>query len=87
MNTKNIEVSVVMPCLDEEDTLGVCIQKVQDTLPPFLASKIVRIEEAAPIFHPFTLPIFVQNKSVGRRVRGFFCCKECFNEIRAREIP
>ena len=32
MNTKNIEVSVVVPCLAEEDTLGVCLQKAQDIL-------------------------------------------------------
>ncbi len=32
MNSKNIEVSVVMPCLNEEETLGTCIQKAQNTL-------------------------------------------------------
>ncbi len=32
MNTKNIEVSVVMPCLNEEETLGTCIEKAQSTL-------------------------------------------------------
>ena len=32
MNSENIEVSVVMPCLNEEETLGPCIQKAQNTL-------------------------------------------------------
>ena len=32
VNHKNILVSVVMPCLNEEDTLGTCIQKAQNTL-------------------------------------------------------
>ena len=32
MNSENIEVSIVMPCLNEEETLGTCIQKAQDTL-------------------------------------------------------
>ncbi len=32
MKNKNIEVSVVMPCLNEEETLGICIQKAQRTL-------------------------------------------------------
>ena len=31
-NTMEIEVSVVMPCLNEEETLDTCIQKVQNTL-------------------------------------------------------
>ena len=26
------EVSVVMPCLNEEETLGICIQKANDTI-------------------------------------------------------
>lgn len=32
MNNENIFVSVVMPCLNEEETLGICIDKVQSTL-------------------------------------------------------
>ena len=32
VNNKNILVSVVMPCLNEEETLGTCIQKAQNTL-------------------------------------------------------
>lgn len=32
VKSKNILVSVVMPCLNEEETLGTCIQKVQNTL-------------------------------------------------------
>ena len=32
MNNENVEVSVVMPCLNEEETLGICIQKAQHTL-------------------------------------------------------
>ena len=32
MNTKNIEVTVVMPCLNEAETLGICIEKAQTTL-------------------------------------------------------
>lgn len=32
MNTTSIEVSVVMPCLNEEGTLGICIEKAQETL-------------------------------------------------------
>ena len=32
VNHKNILVSVVMPCLNEEETLGTCIQKAQNTL-------------------------------------------------------
>lgn len=32
MNSENIEVSIVMPCLNEEETLGTCIQKAQNTL-------------------------------------------------------
>ena len=32
MKNKNIEVSIVMPCLNEEETLGICIQKAQRTL-------------------------------------------------------
>lgn len=32
MKTKIIEVSVVMPCLNEEETLGTCIEKSQHTL-------------------------------------------------------
>ena len=32
MNTNTIEVSVVMPCLNEEETLGTCIEKAQRTL-------------------------------------------------------
>lgn len=32
MNTQNIEISVVMPCLNEEETLGICIEKAQSTL-------------------------------------------------------
>lgn len=31
-NTMEIEVSIVMPCLNEEETLGACIQKAQNTL-------------------------------------------------------
>ena len=31
-NTIEIEVSIVMPCLNEEETLGTCIQKAQNTL-------------------------------------------------------
>lgn len=31
MNTKNIEVSLVMPCLNEEETIGTCIEKAQQT--------------------------------------------------------
>lgn len=32
MNTKNTEVSIVMPCLNEQETLGTCIEKAQSTL-------------------------------------------------------
>lgn len=32
MNDKNIEVSIVMPCLNEQETLGICIEKAQGTL-------------------------------------------------------
>ena len=32
MKNENIAVSVVMPCLNEEDTLGTCIEKAQRTL-------------------------------------------------------
>ena len=32
MDSENIEVSIVMPCLNEEETLATCIQKAQDTL-------------------------------------------------------
>ena len=32
MKNKNIEVSIVMPCLNEEATLGTCIEKAQRTL-------------------------------------------------------
>ena len=32
MKNQNIEVSVVMPCLNEEETLGTCIEKAQNTL-------------------------------------------------------
>ncbi len=32
MENKNLLVSIVMPCLNEEDTLGTCIQKAQETL-------------------------------------------------------
>ncbi len=32
MNMNTIEVSVVMPCLNEEETLGICIKKAQSTL-------------------------------------------------------
>ena len=31
-NTTKIEVSVVMPCLNEAETIGICIKKAQDTL-------------------------------------------------------
>ena len=31
-NTSEIEVSVIMPCLNEQETLGICIQKAQNTL-------------------------------------------------------
>ena len=29
-----IEVSIVMPCLNEQETLGICIEKAQRTLKP-----------------------------------------------------
>ncbi len=32
MKSENIEVSVVMPCLNEEETLDICIEKAQKTL-------------------------------------------------------
>ena len=32
MNTKELEISVVMPCLNEAETLGICIEKAQTTL-------------------------------------------------------
>lgn len=32
MKHQNIEISVVMPCLNEEATLGTCIEKAQETL-------------------------------------------------------
>ncbi len=32
MNTNFPFVSVVMPCLNEEETLGICIEKAQSTL-------------------------------------------------------
>ena len=32
MKNKNIEISVVMPCLNEEETLDICIEKAQKTL-------------------------------------------------------
>ena len=32
MENKNMLVSIVMPCLNEEETLGTCIQKAQNTL-------------------------------------------------------
>ena len=32
MENENIEVSIVMPCLNEQETLGTCIQKAQCTL-------------------------------------------------------
>lgn len=32
MNSRYIQVSIVMPCLNEEETLGVCIKKAQTTL-------------------------------------------------------
>ena len=32
MKNQNFLVSVVMPCLNEEDTLGICIEKAQSTL-------------------------------------------------------
>lgn len=32
MKNKNIEVSIVMPCLNEAETLGICIEKAQSTL-------------------------------------------------------
>lgn len=32
MSNKQIEVSIVMPCLNEQETLGICIEKAQRTL-------------------------------------------------------
>lgn len=32
MKKRNVEVSIVMPCLNEQETLGTCIRKAQDTL-------------------------------------------------------
>ncbi len=32
MNPENLFVSIVMPCLNEEETLGICIKKAQNTL-------------------------------------------------------
>ena len=32
MKTKDIDVSIVMPCLNEQETLGICIEKAQSTL-------------------------------------------------------
>lgn len=32
MKNERIDVSVVMPCLNEEETLGICIEKARDTL-------------------------------------------------------
>ncbi len=32
MKNETIEVSIVMPCLNEEETLGICIEKAQSTL-------------------------------------------------------
>lgn len=32
MESENIEISIVMPCLNEEETLGTCIEKAQGTL-------------------------------------------------------
>lgn len=32
MNNKDLEVSVVMPCLNEQETVGICIKKAQRTL-------------------------------------------------------
>ena len=42
MTTKIPLVSIVMPCLNEEETLGICIQKAQNTLDTLgLAGKVV----------------------------------------------
>ena len=32
MKNEKIEISIVMPCLNEEETLGICIEKAQSTL-------------------------------------------------------
>ncbi|MYB95377.1 glycosyltransferase family 2 protein [Candidatus Poribacteria bacterium] len=32
MKKQNVEVSIVMPCLNEQETLGICIEKAQRTL-------------------------------------------------------
>ena len=32
MKNENVEISIVMPCLNEEETLGICIEKAQSTL-------------------------------------------------------
>lgn len=32
MKSKNIFVSIIMPCLNEQETLGACIEKAQSTL-------------------------------------------------------
>ena len=32
MKNEKIEVSIVMPCLNEQETLGICIEKAQKTL-------------------------------------------------------
>ena len=32
MKSENLQVSLVMPCLNEEETLGICIEKAQTTL-------------------------------------------------------
>ena len=58
MNDENVELSVVMPCLNESDTVGICIEKAQRATRRF----------AAKSFWPTTVARTTRSKLPSRSV-------------------
>ncbi len=54
--TSNVEVSVVMPCLNEADTLAVCIAKAQLALQRSGISGEILVADSAALMTPSASP-------------------------------
>lgn len=79
INTTHLELSIVLPCLNEEKTVGACILKVQEFLNKFNVNAEIIIADNGSIDHSMeiaqslgALVVQVKEKGYGNALRGGF---------------
>ncbi len=71
MKNETIEVSIVMPCLNEEETLGICIEKAQSTLKSLGYSGEVVIADNGSIDNSVEIAKRLGARVVHQQTRGY----------------